>query len=154
VREPASSLPVAESGEEGLCEIVLHGHRVFYRSAGSGPVLVLIHGITSTSATWAYVLPSLAEHFTVIAPDLIGHGESAKPRGDYSLGAYASGIRDLLIVLGANGEPSSDTRLEAALRCSSPTCSPSNCERLVLVSSGGLGRDISALLRAASLPRV
>src|SRR5512142_745439 len=99
-RPSASSSPVPEPGEEGLCEIVLHGHRVFYRSAGSGPVLVLIHGITSTSATWAYLLPSLAEHFTVIAPDLIGHGESAKPRGDYSLGAYAAGIRDLLIALG------------------------------------------------------
>jgi alpha-beta hydrolase superfamily lysophospholipase len=80
VRPPPASVPVAKP-EQGLCEIVLHGHRVFYRSGGSGPVLVLIHGITSTSATWAYVLPSLAEHFTVIAPGLIGHGESAKPRG-------------------------------------------------------------------------
>ena len=84
----------------GLHEIALHGHRVFYRAAGSGPVVVLVHGITSTSATWANVLPYLAERFTVIAPDLLGHGDSAKPRGDYSLGAYASGIRDLLIALG------------------------------------------------------
>ena len=91
---------VRGAGESDLHEIVLHGHRVFYRSAGSGPVVVLVHGITSTSATWANVLPYLAERFTVIAPDLLGHGESAKPRGDYSLGAYASGIRDLLIALG------------------------------------------------------
>ena len=93
VNEPAPGLAA-------LHELVLHGHRVFYRSAGSGPVVVLVHGITSTSATWANVLPYLAERFTVIAPDLLGHGESAKPRGDYSLGAYASGIRDLLIALG------------------------------------------------------
>jgi pimeloyl-ACP methyl ester carboxylesterase len=91
---------LAESEPDRLHEIVLHGHRVFYRTAGSGPVLVLVHGITSNSATWANVLPSLAERFTIIAPDLLGHGESAKPRGDYSLGAYASGVRDLLIALG------------------------------------------------------
>src|ERR687895_2389249 len=78
----------------------LHGHRVAYRSEGSGPVIVLVHGITSSSATWERVMPALAERHTVIAPDLLGHGRSAKPRGDYSLGAYASGIRDLLAVLG------------------------------------------------------
>ena len=122
----ASGSPPPEPGEEGLCEIVLHGHRVFYRSAGSGPVLVLIHGITSTSATWAYVLPSLAEHFTVIAPDLIGHGESAKPRGDYSLGAYAAGIRDLLIAFGApSGLRLSGIPWAAAWRCNFPICSRS-----------------------------
>ena len=83
-----------------LKEIVLHGHRVAYRSAGSGPAIVLVHGITSNSATWERVMPYLATRFTVIAPDLIGHGESAKPRGDYSLGAYASGVRDLMVTLG------------------------------------------------------
>src|SRR3954452_3776438 len=80
--------------------IELHGHSVSYRMAGSGPVIVLIHGITSSSRTWEQVFPALAEDHTVIAPDLLGHGESAKPRGDYSLGAYASGIRDLLVALG------------------------------------------------------
>ena len=83
-----------------LREIELHGHRVAYRCTGSGPVVVLVHGITSTSATWERVMPALGKRFTVIAPDLLGHGGSAKPRGDYSLGAYASGVRDLLIALG------------------------------------------------------
>ncbi|MFP5327972.1 MAG: alpha/beta fold hydrolase, partial [Acidimicrobiia bacterium] len=68
--------------------------------AGSGPALVLIHGLTGSSTTWREVMPKLADRFTVIAPDLLGHGESAKPRGDYSLGAFASGIRDLLVTLG------------------------------------------------------
>src|ERR687894_1248785 len=84
-----------------LKETVLHGHRVAYRCAGSGPAIVLVHGITSTSATWERVMPYLATRFTVIAPDLIGHGDSAKPRGDYSLGAYASGVRDLMVALGS-----------------------------------------------------
>jgi pimeloyl-ACP methyl ester carboxylesterase len=142
----------AEPALDGLHEIVLHGHRVFYRSAGSGPVVVLVHGITSTSATWANVLPYLAERFTIIAPDLLGHGESAKPRGDYSLGAYASGIRDLLIALGHERATFVGHSLGGGVAMQLAYQFPEHCERLVLVSSGGLGRDITALLRAASLP--
>jgi pimeloyl-ACP methyl ester carboxylesterase len=142
----------AEPELDGLHEIVLHGHRVFYRSAGSGPVVVLVHGITSTSATWANVLPYLAERFTIIAPDLLGHGESAKPRGDYSLGAYASGIRDLLIALGHERATFVGHSLGGGVAMQLAYQFPEHCERLVLVSSGGLGRDITALLRAASLP--
>src|SRR3954451_3760023 len=136
----------------GLHDILLHGHRVFYRSAGCGPVLVLVHGITSTSATWANMLPYLAERFTVIAPDLLGHGGSAKPRGDYSLGAYASGIRDLLIALGHERASFVGHSLGGGVAMQLAYQFPEHCERLVLVSSGGLGREITPLLRAASLP--
>jgi pimeloyl-ACP methyl ester carboxylesterase len=140
------------AAEDQLREIVLHGHRVFFRSAGSGPALVLVHGITSTSATWANVLPYLAERFTVIAPDLLGHGESAKPRGDYSLGAYASGIRDLLLALGHDRATFVGHSLGGGVAMQLAYQFPEHCERLALVSSGGLGREINALLRAASLP--
>jgi pimeloyl-ACP methyl ester carboxylesterase len=133
-------------------ELALHGHRVFYRSAGSGPVLVLVHGISSTSETWSMVLPYLAERFTVLAPDLLGHGESAKPRGDYSLGAYASGIRDLLFALGHERATFVGHSLGGGIAMQLAYQFPEHCERLVLVSSGGLGRDITPLLRAASLP--
>src|SRR5919202_7122194 len=81
-------------------EITLHGHQVAYRMTGEGPVIVLIHGVTSSSETWADVAEVLAEDFTVFAPDLLGHGASAKPRGDYSMGAFASGVRDLMVALG------------------------------------------------------
>ncbi len=142
----------AESELGGLHDILLHGHRVFYRSAGSGPVVVLVHGITSTSATWSNVLPYLAERFTVIAPDLLGHGDSAKPRGDYSLGAYASGIRDLLIALGHERATFVGHSLGGGVAMQLAYQFPEHCERLVLVASGGLGREITPLLRAASLP--
>jgi pimeloyl-ACP methyl ester carboxylesterase len=142
----------AESGPDGLYEIVLHGHRVFYRGAGTGPVVVLVHGITSTSATWATVLPALAERYTVIAPDLLGHGESAKPRGDYSLGAYASGIRDLLLALGHGRATVVGHSLGGGVAMQLAYQFPEHCDRLVLVASGGLGRGITPLLRAASLP--
>jgi pimeloyl-ACP methyl ester carboxylesterase len=143
---------IVSPDSDALGEIVLHGHRVFYRSAGSGPVLVLVHGITSTSATWANVLPYLAEEFTVIAPDLLGHGESAKPRGDYSLGAYASGIRDLLIALGHERATFVGHSLGGGVAMQLAYQFPEHCDRLVLVDSGGLGREIGLLLRAATLP--
>jgi pimeloyl-ACP methyl ester carboxylesterase len=115
-------------------------------------VVVLIHGITSSSATWARVLPYLARRFTVIAPDLIGHGESAKPRGDYSLGAHASGVRDLLLALGHDRASIVGHSLGGGIAMQFSYQFPERCERLVLVDSGGLGRDVSPLLRAATLP--
>jgi pimeloyl-ACP methyl ester carboxylesterase len=135
-----------------LKEIVLHGHRVAYRSAGSGPAIVLVHGITSTSASWERVMPYLATRFTVIAPDLIGHGETAKPRGDYSLGAYASGVRDLMVTLGQESATFVGHSLGGGVVMQLAYQFPERCERLVLVDSGGLGREVNFLLRAATLP--
>ena len=135
-----------------LQELELHGHRVAYRCAGSGPAVVLVHGITSTSATWERVIPYLATRFTVIAPDLIGHGESAKPRGDYSLGAYASGVRDLMVTLGHESATFVGHSLGGGVVMQLSYQFPERCERLVLVDSGGLGRELSLLLRAATLP--
>src|SRR5919198_6174533 len=80
-------------------QIELHGHCVSYRIAGEGPAILLIHGVAGSSLQWQPVMRLLADRFTLLAPDLLGHGRSAKPRGDYSLGAYASGIRDLMMAL-------------------------------------------------------
>ncbi len=123
-----------------------------YRQAGSGPVVMLIHGITSNSATWGHVMPYLARRFTVIAPDLTGHGESAKPKGDYSLGAHASGARDLLLALGHDRATFVGHSLGGGIAMTLAYQFPERCERLVLVDSGGLGREVSLLLRAATLP--
>ena len=132
--------------------MLLHGHRVAYRHAGSGPALMLVHGITSNSATWGRVMPYLARRFTVIAPDLIGHGESAKPKGDYSLGAYASGLRDLLLALGHDRATFVGHSLGGGVTMQFSYQFPELCERLVLGDSGGLGRELSIFLRAATLP--
>jgi pimeloyl-ACP methyl ester carboxylesterase len=133
-------------------EIVLHGHRFSYRAAGRGPLLVLLHGIAGNAATWDDVMPRLSEHHTVIAPDLLGHGESAKPRADYSLGAYANGVRDLLGALGYEGGTIVGHSLGGGVAMQFAYQFPERCERLVLVSSGGLGREVHPLLRAAALP--
>ncbi|TMB21580.1 MAG: alpha/beta fold hydrolase, partial [Deltaproteobacteria bacterium] len=133
-------------------ELCLHGHRIAYRTAGSGPVLLLIHGIAGSSATWDDVLPWLAERYCVVAPDLLGHGGSAKPRGDYSLGAYASGLRDLLGALGHERASVVGHSLGGGVAMQFAYQFPERCERLVLVSSGGLGREVHPILRAAALP--
>ena len=133
--------------------ITIHGHRVAYRTAGdSGPVVVLVHGITSTSGTWEAIMPRLAERFQVVAPDLVGHGDSAKPRGDYSLGAYASGVRDLMVALGHERATFVGHSLGGGVAMQLAYQFPERCERLVLVDSGGLGREVNVLLRAATLP--
>ncbi|RYJ00083.1 MAG: alpha/beta fold hydrolase, partial [Actinomycetales bacterium] len=80
--------------------VVVHGYRRAFRKVGTGPALLLIHGMACDSSTWDDVIGPLSEHFTVIAPDLLGHGDSDKPNGDYSIGGYANGMRDLLTVLG------------------------------------------------------
>jgi pimeloyl-ACP methyl ester carboxylesterase len=133
-------------------ELELHGHRVVYRLAGDGPLLVLVHGITSSSENWAGIGPRLAEHFTVLAPDLLGHGRSAKPRGDYSLGAYASGVRDLMMTLGFERGTFVGHSLGGGVAMQLAYQFPERAERLVLVSSGGLGREVSFVLRAATIP--
>jgi pimeloyl-ACP methyl ester carboxylesterase len=133
--------------------VKIHGHDVAYRTAGHGDsVVVLVHGIAGSSATWAPVMALLADHFTVVAPDLLGHGESAKPRGDYSLGAYASGIRDLLTLLGHERATFVGHSLGGGIAMQLAYQFPERCERLALVASGGLGKEVSALLRLISAP--
>ena len=123
-----------------------------YRTAGSGPVLLLLHGITNSSETWERAADALADRFTIVAPDLLGHGNSATPRGDYSLGAHASGVRDLLSALDYDRVTVVGHSLGGGIAMQFAYQFPERCERLVLVSSGGLGREVHLLLRAAALP--
>ncbi|HLK41544.1 MAG TPA: alpha/beta fold hydrolase [Polyangiaceae bacterium] len=133
-------------------EMELHGHTFSYRMAGSGPTLVLLHGITCTSETWEEVIPALAKHFTVIAPDLLGHGQSAKPATEYSPGAYAALVRDLLIGLEQTRVTLVGHSFGGGIAMQFSYLFPEMIERLVLVSSGGLGRELHGLLRMAAVP--
>jgi pimeloyl-ACP methyl ester carboxylesterase len=135
-----------------LRHVSIHGHDVGYRRGGEGPVVLLIHGIAGSSRTWKEVMPALAEHHTVIAPDLLGHGESAKPMGDYSLGAYASGLRDFLGVLGIPRATLVGQSFGGGIAMQLAYQHPECAERMVLVGSGGLGREVSWLLRWFTLP--
>jgi pimeloyl-ACP methyl ester carboxylesterase len=132
--------------------VVIHGHTIRYRSAGKGPVVVLLHGITHSSQTWSDVIAPLSESCTVIAPDFLGHGASAKPVGDYSLGEHASMIRDLLFFLGHRRATVIGHSLGGGVAMQFVYQYPEMCERLALVSSGGLGRELNPVLRLAVLP--
>src|SRR5207253_4115646 len=133
-------------------QVELHGHRVIYRIAGSGPPVVLIHGMVNSSRHWEEVALRLADSYTVVAPDLIGHGDSATPRGDYSLGAHAAVIRDLLAAIGVDSATIVGHSLGGGVAMQFFYQFPQRTERLVLISSGGLGREVSPLLRGAALP--
>jgi pimeloyl-ACP methyl ester carboxylesterase len=133
-------------------DILLHGHRVTFAIAGQGPPVVLIHGVAGRASQWSSIISSLAPSHTVIAPDLVGHGDSAKPRGDYSLGAHASGIRDLLVGLNIKRASIIGHSLGGGIAMQFAYQFPERSERLVLVSSGGLGDEVHPLLRAATLP--
>jgi pimeloyl-ACP methyl ester carboxylesterase len=135
-----------------LRHVVIHGHDMRYRRAGSGEVVLLLHGLAGNSGAWRSVLPVLAETHDVIAPDMLGHGESAKPMGDYSLGAFASGLRDLLAVLDVPSATIVGHSFGGGVAMQLAYQHPELCDRLVLVGSGGLGREVSWLLRLVTLP--
>jgi pimeloyl-ACP methyl ester carboxylesterase len=130
----------------------IHGHRVAYRLGGDGAPIILIHGITASSQMWEPVAERLATNHTVLVPDLLGHGQSAKPRGDYSMGAFASGIRDLALSLELEPATVVGHSLGGGVAMQFAYQFPERTGRLALVSSGGLGRRVHPFLRAATLP--
>ncbi|MCV7434298.1 alpha/beta fold hydrolase [Mycolicibacterium bacteremicum] len=132
----------------------IHGYRRAYRIAGSGPAVLLIHGIGDNSTTWHTVQTMLARRFTVIAPDLLGHGQSDKPRADYSVAAYANGMRDLLSVLDVDRVTVVGHSLGGGVAMQFAYQFPQLVDRLVLVGAGGVTRDVNIALRIAALPGV
>ena len=130
----------------------IHGYRRAFRVAGSGPAILLIHGIGDNSTTWSTVQSKLAQRFTVIAPDLLGHGKSDKPRADYSVAAYANGMRDLLSVLDIDKVTVVGHSLGGGVAMQFAYQFPQLVERLILVGAGGVTKDVNIALRIASLP--
>src|ERR1700712_1023505 len=135
-----------------LTYLELHGDRIAYQDTGQGAALLLIHGMAGSSATWRELVPRLSKSYRVIAPDLLGHGESAKPRGDYSLGAFAVWLRDLLNELGVERATVIGQSLGGGIAMQFAYQHRDYCERLVLIGSGGLGPHLSPLLRILSAP--
>jgi pimeloyl-ACP methyl ester carboxylesterase len=136
-------------------EVTVHGHRRAFIDFGpaEAPTLLLIHGIGDSSDTWREIIPSLAHRYRVIAPDLLGHGASAKPRADYSVGGYANGMRDLLSVLEVESASVIGHSLGGGVAMQFAYQYPERCERLVLISTGGVGREVHPVLKLMSLTR-
>ncbi len=142
------------TSDDTLEHVVVHGYRRAYRKVGSGPALLLLHGLGCDSSTWDRVIVPLAEHFTVIAPDLLGHGGSDKPDADYSLGGYANGMRDLLTLLGIDKVTVVGHSFGGGVAMQFAYQFPDRIERIVLVSTGGLGREVTPLIRMLTVPGV
>jgi len=143
---------VPDQGAPILEYRTVHGYRRAFVHAGSGPAVLLVHGIGDSSETWRALFPLLARNHTVIAPDLLGHGRSDKPRADYSVAAFANGLRDLMGVLGIERATVVGHSLGGGVAMQFAYQFPEKCERLVLVSSGGVGREVHPALRLVSLP--
>ncbi len=144
--------PVRDVEAPSLQFRTIHGYRRAFRIAGSGPALLLIHGVGCNSKSWEPVLAKLAQRFTVIAPDLLGHGESDKPHADYSLPAFANGMRDLLAVLGIDRVTVVGHSFGGGVAMQFAYQYPELIERIVLVSAGGVSKDVSLALRLAAMP--
>ena len=132
--------------------IEIHGERIAVRDEGEGEALLLIHGMAGSSQTWREIFPLLAKKYRVIAPDLLGHGQSSKPRTDYSLGAFAVGLRDLLDELGVESATVVGQSLGGGIAMQFLYQHPDYCRRLVLISSGGLGPEVGLILRLLAAP--
>ena len=131
---------------------MLNGHEFSYLDSGDGPAVLFIHGLTGSHRNWAHLVDTLNTDHRVLVPDLFGHGASAKPMGDYSLGAHAATLRDLLDRLGIDRVTLVGHSFGGGIAMQFCYLFPERVERLVLVSSGGLGRSVSPLLRSATLP--
>jgi pimeloyl-ACP methyl ester carboxylesterase len=132
--------------------VVLHGHELSYVDTGSGPAVLFIHGILGSQRQWSHLVDELDDDHRVVVPDLFGHGDSAKPTGDYSLGAHAATLRDLLDRLGIERVTLVGHSLGGGIAMQFYYLFPERVDRLVLVASGGLGREVNLVLRSATLP--
>ncbi len=132
--------------------VTIHGHRRAYVRAGSGPALLLLHGLGCDHTTWDPVIETLSRRYTVIAPDLLGHGQSDKPRADYTLGGFANGMRDLLTVLGIEKVTVIGHSFGGGVAMQFAYQFPERTERLMLVGSGGLGPEVHPGIRAITTP--
>jgi pimeloyl-ACP methyl ester carboxylesterase len=151
-RRDAQQDSATSGAAANLKTMTLHGDRVAYRDEGTGEVLLLVHGMGGSSTSWSGVIPLLAKKYRVIAPDLLGHGESDKPRGDYSVGAFAVLLRDLLDELGIATATVIGHSLGGGIAMQFAHQHRDYCKRIVLISSGGFGGDVGRLLRLLSLP--
>ena len=132
--------------------LTLHGHELSYVDSGAGPAVLFIHGILGSQRQWAHLVDEVDDDHRVVVPDLFGHGDSAKPTGDYSLSSHAATLRDLLDHLGIDRVTLVGHSLGGGIAMQFYYLFPERVDRLVLVSSGGLGREVNLVLRSATLP--
>lgn len=131
------------------------GHVLAYQAAGpeDGPAVVLLHGLASDADTWDRAIGPLAAHgLRVLAVDLLGHGHSDKPDCPYLLSDFADSLGHFLDALDVPAATLCGHSFGGAIAIYFGSQHPERVERVVLVSAGGLGREVHPVLRAAALP--
>ena len=135
----ARSAPALAEGVEE-CWMDFDGSRMRYLRAGSGPPLILLHGLLAYSFSWRYAIPALAPYATVYAPDLLGAGFSDRPAGiDHSMRATAQRVLKFIENLGLNSfdllgsSRGGAVAMVAAAQCMSSAGCRARLHRLILV---------------------
>ena len=147
---------IPDAGLASPHSVELNGLELAWREAGppDGEPLVLVHGLAESSRTWDAMLPSLVDRgHRVIAVDLLGHGRTSTPHiADYSIPGLAVAVRDLLLLLELDSVTVVGHSLGGGIALQLAYLWPELVGRVVLVSSGGLGRTVGAILRVLSVP--
>ncbi len=123
-----------------------------YLTGGQGEPVVLLHGLGADNSTWRKVLPELARHFTVYALDMFGCGQSDKPLIEYTVEAMAHYVRLFMDAVSIKQAHLIGHSLGGGIAMQTLYFSPERVQRVVLIDSGGLGRDVHWLLRMTTLP--
>jgi pimeloyl-ACP methyl ester carboxylesterase len=139
----------------GVTESVVElpsGVRMNYLRAGRGEPVILLHGIGHSARAWDHTMLPLAARYDVIAPDLPGCGKSDKPRTDYSLGNQAAAVRYFMDALGIDRATIIGHSLGGGVTMTFSYLYPERVHRMGLISSGGLGKELGGIFKAANLP--
>jgi pimeloyl-ACP methyl ester carboxylesterase len=127
-----------------------NGLRLAYQTAGEGPPMVLLHGYPETSRMWRHVAPSLAERFTVIAPDYRGAGRSDRPAGGYDKRTMARDVHELVRSLGHDSIVLVGHDIGLMIAYAYASQFPEEVSRLVVLDAPLPGTDVFDRLMADS----
>ncbi|MEE9284685.1 MAG: alpha/beta fold hydrolase [Dehalococcoidia bacterium] len=130
------------------------GHRLRYWDEGSGPPLLLLHGLGNSTLVWHQAMAGLAQRFRVVAVDLPGHGYSDMPRGHFPLSEAAGLVALFMRQVGAERFHVAGNSMGGVIALELGLGYPQRVTGLVLVDSAGLGRSIAWILRILSLPGI
>jgi pimeloyl-ACP methyl ester carboxylesterase len=146
----------SRSHEESAIEdrrVVVDGMNAQYLEAGTGSVLVLLHGHEQNAASWRWIMPALARTRRVIAVSLPGHGETDPADGGYAPGRdLRPFVADFLDSLGIGTVDLVGHSAGGAVALNLALADPTRVRTLALVASSGLGRGVNPLIALDTVP--
>jgi len=124
-------------------EVAAGSVKTAYLSAGDGQPVICLHGAGAGGVTWYPSIDAIAKDFHVLAPDIVGYGESDKPNAAYDRPYFAAWLRDFLSALGVSKAHIVGLSQGGAIALQFALESPEMVDKLVLVDSGALGAQPS-----------